>query len=384
MENVKSGNTSKINKMTNKGIDPNFQEAGTGETPLTLVTTLDPQKSREIIISLVSGGAHLDFRTKQGLTAIHKAVLADNLTALKTLLDLGASTNYKDAHGLTPLYYSVMYQKSAVITETLLFERAFLGIHDEQGWQEVHQACRHGLVQHLEHLIFYGVDMNVVTKTGNTPLHICAENNMENCARVLLFRGANKEILNFSNQSAQQTAIIAGNLELAELIKNHKNEDVVPFKEMPSFSDRRGKSFVFSSNFSVLSRSRSDPKLNFAGLDMDMKDQQAQTVPTRAFKGPSHRFHANFDYGSYPASQSSDSPKSLSISSTSSGPVLSSGDGDYWEGSVNERYGYFPADHVQEVRLRRKAGSMEDLLGESRETRMMNRNTLAALVTSDR
>ena len=40
------------------------------------------------------------------------------------------------------------------------------------------QACRTGLVQHLEHLMFYGADMDVVNASGNTPLHICAVNNM--------------------------------------------------------------------------------------------------------------------------------------------------------------------------------------------------------------
>ena len=40
------------------------------------------------------------------------------------------------------------------------------------------QACRTGLVQHLEHLMFFGADMDVVNASGNTPLHICAVNNM--------------------------------------------------------------------------------------------------------------------------------------------------------------------------------------------------------------
>ena len=53
------------------------------ETPLTYAVQLPKEKCREIIISLVSGGAHLDFRTKQGQTAIHKAVLNGNQEALK-------------------------------------------------------------------------------------------------------------------------------------------------------------------------------------------------------------------------------------------------------------------------------------------------------------
>ena len=88
------------------------------------------------------------------------------------------------------------------------------------------QACKLGLVQHLEHLMFYGADLDVTNASGNTALHICAVNNNEQCARILLFRGANKHIANYNNQSAHQVAIIAGNVSLAELIKNFDESDV--------------------------------------------------------------------------------------------------------------------------------------------------------------
>lgn len=88
------------------------------------------------------------------------------------------------------------------------------------------QACRNGLVQHLEHLLYYGADMNARNASGNTPLHVCAVNNQESCARLLLFRGADKEALNFANQTPYQVAVIAGNLELAEIIQNHRPQDV--------------------------------------------------------------------------------------------------------------------------------------------------------------
>lgn len=36
------------------------------------------------------------------------------------------------------------------------------------------QACHHGHVQHLEHLLFYGANMSAQNASGNTALHICA------------------------------------------------------------------------------------------------------------------------------------------------------------------------------------------------------------------
>lgn len=63
-----------------------------------------------------------------------------NLSGLQTLLDLGASPDYKDARGLTPLYYSVSNDTSQLCTEMLLHERAYVGTHDDQGWCEIHQV----------------------------------------------------------------------------------------------------------------------------------------------------------------------------------------------------------------------------------------------------
>lgn len=89
------------------------------------------------------------------------------------------------------------------------------------------QACRNNLVQHLDHLLFYGADMNARNASGNTPLHVCAVNNTDSsCIRQLLFRGAQKDSLNYANQTPYQVAVIAGNMELAEVIKNYQPEEV--------------------------------------------------------------------------------------------------------------------------------------------------------------
>ncbi len=76
------------------------------ETPLCLATTLrpssNPTKSTSassgptlMIMALVNGGALVDFRDKDGATAMHRAVARNNVKAMKDLLDLGASPNYK-------------------------------------------------------------------------------------------------------------------------------------------------------------------------------------------------------------------------------------------------------------------------------------------------
>ncbi|XP_037834348.1 SH3 and multiple ankyrin repeat domains protein 3 isoform X4 [Kryptolebias marmoratus] len=260
MEYVQQRNTEKVSRFLEKGLDPNFHDPDTGECPLTLAAQLEG--CADLIKVLKNGGAHLDFRTKDGITALHKAVRSKNHTALITLLDLGASPDYKDSRGLTPLYHSSMVGGDPYCCELLLHDHAQVGCEDENGWQEIHQACRYGHVQHLEHLLFYGVNTSAQNASGNTALHVCALYNQDSCARVLLFRGANKEIKNYNSQTAFQVAIIAGNFDLAEIIKVHKASDVVPFRETPSYTNRRRMTTGPLPSPRSLLRSASDNNLN--------------------------------------------------------------------------------------------------------------------------
>uniref|UniRef100_T1JX76 PDZ domain-containing protein n=1 Tax=Tetranychus urticae TaxID=32264 RepID=T1JX76_TETUR len=242
IEAVANGNVEKIIKLL-VNCDPNFIDEASGDTLLSLVagnTSLSTSTSQRVIVALVNGGALLDFRTKDGRTPLHVAVQKSNYVALKTFLDLGASPNYRDAVGLTSLFYSILYSANPKLTQLLLHEHSIHGVADAQGWQEVHHACKLGLVAHLEQLLYYGCDMNCkIVGSGNTPLHVAAINDQMDCARVLLLRGCNTQIANNSHQTAYQVAVIAGNMNLAEIISNHKPENVVPYRDKPKYNPAR-------------------------------------------------------------------------------------------------------------------------------------------------
>uniref|UniRef100_A0AAZ3NQH5 SH3 and multiple ankyrin repeat domains protein 3 n=1 Tax=Oncorhynchus tshawytscha TaxID=74940 RepID=A0AAZ3NQH5_ONCTS len=395
MEYVQQRNIEKVSKFLEKGLDPNFHDPESGECPLTMASQLEG--CADLIKVLKSGGAHLDFRTRDGITALHKAVRTKNHTALITLLDLGASPDYKDSRGLSPLYHSSMVGGDPYCCELLLHDHAQVGCVDENGWQEIHQACRHGHVQHLEHLLFYGADMAAQNASGNTALHVCALYNQDSCTRVLLFRGVNKEIKNYNSQTAFQVAIIAGNFDLAEIIKIHKVSDVVPFRETPSYTNRRRvlvgglpspRSLLRSASLgqghgrqgqSPVPSLRSLPALGqhqqHASLgevrDRERKRQrQSVCVPGTVQRDPSPPTHTP------PAIAGASGPKRKLYSAvpgrtfivvkpyTPQGEgeiqlnrgervkVLSIGEGGFWEGTVKGRTGWFPADCVEEVQMR--------------------------------
>ncbi|XP_063073428.1 SH3 and multiple ankyrin repeat domains protein 3 isoform X2 [Engraulis encrasicolus] len=400
MEVVQLRCVEKLSRFLEKGLDPNFHDSDTGESPLTLAAQLD--SCADVIKVLRNGGAHLDFRTRDGITAVHKAVQSRNHVALTTLLDLGAATDYKDSRGLTPLYHSAIVGGDPYCCELLLYDHAQLGYSDENGWQEIHQACRHGNVQHLEHLLFYGAEMSAQNASGNTALHLCALYNQDGCARVLLFRGANKDIKNYNNQTAFQVAIIAGNFDLAEIIKVHKLSDVVPFRENPCYSSRRRggpSSACVSPRRSALLRSASDnaldeslpapsPAPSLCSLPpLDAEDiihaqrssQQGAHTHTRSLRrhtrghlspsspvqreasppavsraGSKRRLYSAVPGRTFIAI-SSHTPQGegeITLNRGERVKVMSIGEGGFWEGSVKGRTGWFPAHCVEEVQMR--------------------------------
>ncbi|KAL5970387.1 SH3 and multiple ankyrin repeat domain protein 3 [Taenia solium] len=215
----------KVTRLLEKGIDPNFQSRDDGETPLTVAVRLPKPKS--IIMVLVAGGAHLDYRAADSSTPLHKAAISGNYEAIKVLLDLGQSPNTRDSKGLTPLYQCMLNDTSAMCAERLLFDRSMIGVTDGAGMEEIHQACRFGRVQHLEQLIAYGANINSQTTfNGNTPLHFCAYNGQESCARLLLFRGANRTLKNRAGHTAHQEAVLANHVATATLIRDFQSKDV--------------------------------------------------------------------------------------------------------------------------------------------------------------
>uniref|UniRef100_A0A9W3HJN0 SH3 and multiple ankyrin repeat domains protein 3 n=1 Tax=Camelus bactrianus TaxID=9837 RepID=A0A9W3HJN0_CAMBA len=401
MDYIQLHSTDKVARLLDKGLDPNFHDPDSGECPLSLAAQLD--NATDLLKVLRNGGAHLDFRTRDGLTAVHCATRQRNAAALTTLLDLGASPDYKDSRGLTPLYHSALGGGDALCCELLLHDHAQLGTTDENGWQEVHQACRFGHVQHLEHLLFYGADMGAQNASGNTALHICALYNQESCARVLLFRGANKDVRNYNSQTAFQVAIIAGNFELAEVIKTHRDSDIVPFRETPSYAKRRrlaGPSGLASPR--PLQRSASDinlkgevqpaasPGPSLRSLPHQLLLQRLQEEKDRDRDGDQEN-----DVGGPAAVRGSQSKirdpwggrqnkdggwfkrweergqlgagaggggggrsglwlpwSTLTACLAFVPPVLSIGEGGFWEGTVKGRTGWFPADCVEEVQMR--------------------------------
>ncbi|XP_077407125.1 SH3 and multiple ankyrin repeat domains protein 1-like [Vanacampus margaritifer] len=436
---VQTGAMEKMLKVLEKGLDPNFHDPESGETPLTVAA--QSGLPVEGIRALVQGGAHLDFRSRDGLTAMHKAVRVHNHAGLLALLSLGSSPNYKDRCGLTPLYHTVLTGGDTSCCETLLYYRAKMGTRDENGWdeshqhrdeeefgmEEIHKACQNGFAQHLEHLLFYGADASSQNASGNTPLHISALYNKESCVRVLLYRGTNREAKNKHGQTPFQLAVMSGHFELGEIIKNHKDSDIVPFLESPKYVPKRKESAhtlplpslqshpllransdstMTHSNPAVIpnkaattpnpaqgqrrasvglrstssprNRTRSPSRGRGGQSDTEERHRQPRgrqgVTPAGGAGGQMKRMYSAVPGRVYVATRahSASGERQLSLNKGDKVKVLSVGEGGYWEGTVKGRTGWFPSDCVEEVAPLNKDNRPETRSGKAKRKLFRN------------
>uniref|UniRef100_A0A0R3TVV2 ANK_REP_REGION domain-containing protein n=1 Tax=Rodentolepis nana TaxID=102285 RepID=A0A0R3TVV2_RODNA len=181
MDMVRDHDVKGIEKLLTKGFDPNFCSRKDGEAPITAAATIF--HPRDVIIALVNGGAHVDFRAQDSHTALHRAAICGNYEAI--------------------------------------------------------QACKANQPQHLENLIAYGADLNALTKRGQTPLHLCVWHESDACLRQLLLRGADPRVVNEDNQTPLEYALLTNRNEQASILQDFDPAKVVAIRDRPSYNTSR-------------------------------------------------------------------------------------------------------------------------------------------------
>ena len=79
---------------------------------------------------------------------------------------------------------------------------------DQSGWTLLHLSCQQNNLELVEFLLKYKpyLDAQELAE-GWTPLMVCAINDFEEIARLLILKGADKEILDKSSKTAKELAV---------------------------------------------------------------------------------------------------------------------------------------------------------------------------------
>ncbi|XP_061354143.1 ankyrin repeat domain-containing protein EMB506, chloroplastic [Gastrolobium bilobum] len=176
-----------------QNVTPNLEKISTAKWSPLHTLALSMQISS--MDKLLENGLDIDFLNKEGLTALHKAIIGRKEAVISHLLRKGASPHVKDKDGATPLHYAVQV----------------------------------GAKQTVKLLIKYKVDVNVADNDGWTPLHIAIQSRNRDIAKILLVSGADKTRKNKDGKTALDLSLCYGkdfkSYDLAKLLK------VVPANE---------------------------------------------------------------------------------------------------------------------------------------------------------
>jgi ankyrin repeat protein len=162
-------NADKVSELLAKGFDPNTRSES-GQVGLYLAMREDSPKVAAVL--LASPALNLDAANAAGETALMMAALKGRLDWARKMVERGAAVRRS---GWTPLHYAATGPNVAVV----------------------------------EYLLDQGAEIDARASNGNTPLMMAARYGAEDSVRLLVQRGANKQLLNAANLSAADMATMA-------------------------------------------------------------------------------------------------------------------------------------------------------------------------------
>ena len=93
----------------------------------------------------VGVGVDVDAVNVQGASALNATCQAGHLESLEILLEYGASINFKDREGATPLYQACAFGKGPVVERLLVTEGIDIDCQNHgTGATSLHIACQNG------------------------------------------------------------------------------------------------------------------------------------------------------------------------------------------------------------------------------------------------
>lgn len=204
---VRSENLSAVEGLLSTVRDVNA--VGTdGRTALHLAATIGRDDIVEALIGTT--GILVDKVDNNKRTALFRAVSANHVEAVKTLLKAGASCNDRDRFGYTPLRQAVKRPAGAIM-EALLEAGASPGLGGEEGFTPLHTACEYDAPGTVEALLrANALPGHCWNKPLQTPLLVACKRGNLGAVRLLLPHLSERQVnMRSSSDAGAETPLSA-------------------------------------------------------------------------------------------------------------------------------------------------------------------------------
>ncbi|XP_040892762.1 85/88 kDa calcium-independent phospholipase A2 isoform X1 [Toxotes jaculatrix] len=182
-----------------------------GETPMHCAAKQDSLAIIQVLCSRLCTG--VDELNSSGETPLHVACRLGRVEAVKALLDGGAKCDVPGSIGY-PIHSAMKYSEKGCVDEILKADPGQLHAEDSiyggtpLHWSKTAEMCRI--------LLEHGCEVNYLSKTGESALHILTKKGRFEAAMVLLTHGANA---NLKGQDGNTALHLAMKMDHMELIK---------------------------------------------------------------------------------------------------------------------------------------------------------------------
>ncbi|KAL8561102.1 hypothetical protein ACOMHN_033686 [Nucella lapillus] len=188
------------------------------ETPLLLAAR---SGHYSCLRALLNAKANVSLRTKEGLSPLYEAIVAQSNECIRLLVKKGAVVNHAVYTGFTPLHQAAI-MGSAQVAAYLLQQGALQTVRCHHGLTPLFLAAQSGSVDTVRILLSRLQEVgnasddvvNMVAEDGATPLLIAAQEGHDDLVDLLLKHGA--------NPNSQVTSLKAGPLQYAVYCQRHK------------------------------------------------------------------------------------------------------------------------------------------------------------------
>ncbi|XP_062610995.1 uncharacterized protein LOC134272844 [Saccostrea cucullata] len=182
-----------------------------------------------LVCYLLQLGASVNYQNQDGISPLHAACQSRQLEVIKILISNEARVNLRDEDGETPLSLSCTNDFVEIVAQ-LLCNGAEINLQDSQGLTPLHKSIMEGHVRTVQFLIESECDINIISNTGDTPLSLACLNGDCDILKLLIKKGINSHQL----QDGMQKACIKGNKDIISILLEYGAE--INAKSMRGFS----------------------------------------------------------------------------------------------------------------------------------------------------